>query len=472
MSTNVRVYRIMIASPSDVTDERKIIKEAMEYWNYRYGLEYQIMFIPLLWEYDSYPAMGDNPQTLLDRQLCDRSDMLVAIFWSKLGTPTTSFPSGTVEEIYEHKDKGKPVFLYFNKAPLSQDHDPKQFSKLRKFKEGIRDSALYCEYDDKKELKDIFIEQLRTAVKDNPYFAVEDQSTHSSVEEKSNGSNTADNKDSNAEHSCDSSEDCAIPAFSILINDVENEIDLTINNEPISEFFEERMKQYSDDAKLILSDSIPKKLLPYIDKTDMERFRDSIHDEDALMEYLSKWRRFLFMSQQEPVELECRVWNKMDIFAEEIHVFIDKPQKIYLYSAESIEAAKKVIPQGYSVIPNPLDVARQNMKKKIEEGQMKKSGFLWEQYKKFRNSTSPSVKIMPPELPHIVIPDSDSYISVEDDHISMYLKQLSQSLHRGFSQKLYALPLEAGKEEINVTYICKQVKGKINDFITIKVIAE
>lgn len=463
MPTNVRVYRIMIASPSDVTEERNIIKEAMEYWNYRYGLEYQIMFIPLRWEYDSYPAMGENPQALLDKQLCDRSDMLVAIFWSKLGTPTTSFPSGTVEEIHEHEDKGKPVFLYFNKAPLPQDHDFDQFGKLREFKAEIKGKASYYEYDNKNSLRNAFIEHLRLAVKNNPYFAVEAKS----VEGKSNG-NAKDKSDLASNNDTDDSEDGATPAFSVLFNGVENEIELTINNEPISEFFEERMKQYSDDAKLILSDSIPKKLLPYIDKTDMERFRDSIHDEDTLLEHLSKWRRFLFISQQEPIELECRVWNRMDIFAEEIHAFIDKPQKIYL--AESVKAAKNIAHEGYSVIPNPLEVARQKIKKKIEEERTKKNGFLWEQYKNFMNPTSPSVAIMPPELPHIVIPDHDSYISVEDGQISMHLKQLSQSLHRGFSQKLYAIPLEIGEEEINVEYICKQIKGKINDFITIKVI--
>jgi hypothetical protein len=40
-----------------------------------------------MWEFAT-PELGDNPQTILNKQIIARSDLLVAVLHSKLGTPT------------------------------------------------------------------------------------------------------------------------------------------------------------------------------------------------------------------------------------------------------------------------------------------------------------------------------------------------------------------------------------------------
>jgi hypothetical protein len=41
----------------------------------------------------SAPTLGDHPQTILNSQIIARCQLLVAIFWSKLGTPTPTATS-------------------------------------------------------------------------------------------------------------------------------------------------------------------------------------------------------------------------------------------------------------------------------------------------------------------------------------------------------------------------------------------
>jgi len=58
--------------------------------------------------------MGDRPQAILNKQLGEISNILIGIFWTRLGTHTGQAESGTVEEIEEFMKAGKPVLLYFS----------------------------------------------------------------------------------------------------------------------------------------------------------------------------------------------------------------------------------------------------------------------------------------------------------------------------------------------------------------------
>lgn len=65
--------------------------------------------------------MGDRPQAIINKQLLEQSDLLVAVFWTRLGSPTGATNSGTVEEIEEHLAAKKPTMLYFSSAPVRPD---------------------------------------------------------------------------------------------------------------------------------------------------------------------------------------------------------------------------------------------------------------------------------------------------------------------------------------------------------------
>ena len=95
-----------------------------------------------------FRRLGDHPQHILDERILPKSDLLVAILWSKLGTPTPTAPSGTVEEIREFiRIKGpKRVMLYFCTRDLPYSADPADMAKIREFKAEMQSQGLYHEY--------------------------------------------------------------------------------------------------------------------------------------------------------------------------------------------------------------------------------------------------------------------------------------------------------------------------------------
>lgn len=78
----------MIASPSDVANERQVIRNVIQEWNFTHSEDKNIVLMPVGWESHSTPSMGDRPQAILNKQVLAGCDLLIAVFWTKLGTPT------------------------------------------------------------------------------------------------------------------------------------------------------------------------------------------------------------------------------------------------------------------------------------------------------------------------------------------------------------------------------------------------
>lgn len=70
------------------------------------------------WSTDSYPQSGNNAQKLLNSQIVDSADAAIAIFWTRFGTPTDKYDSGTEEEIDRMMNSKRQVFLYFLDKPV------------------------------------------------------------------------------------------------------------------------------------------------------------------------------------------------------------------------------------------------------------------------------------------------------------------------------------------------------------------
>ena len=92
--------------------------------------------------------MGDRAQAIINRTVLADCDLLVAIFWTRLGSPTGTAASGTVEEIEEHLAAGKPAMLYFSSAPVHLDSvDREQYDALVEFKQSCQQRGLIEEYE-------------------------------------------------------------------------------------------------------------------------------------------------------------------------------------------------------------------------------------------------------------------------------------------------------------------------------------
>jgi len=171
MSYVSNTFNVMIASPGDVSSERRIARDAIHEWNAVNSGARKIVLLPIGWETHSSPEMGIPPQQVINHQVLDKCDLLVAIFWTRLGTPTEKHLSGTVEEIEKHIASGKPAMLYFSSQPVAMDTvDPEQLQKLKEFKKSCQDRGLYESYDNPVEFKEKFYRHLQLKVNEHKLF--------------------------------------------------------------------------------------------------------------------------------------------------------------------------------------------------------------------------------------------------------------------------------------------------------------
>ena len=126
----------MIASPGDVAEERDVIRTVIHDWNDVNASISRLMLAAVGWETHSSPELGARPQELINSRLLKDCDLLVGVFWTRLGTPTGKSPSGTVEEIEEHVAAGKPAMIYFSSRPVAPESiDADQYAQVKAIKE-------------------------------------------------------------------------------------------------------------------------------------------------------------------------------------------------------------------------------------------------------------------------------------------------------------------------------------------------
>jgi hypothetical protein len=178
MSYSATVYKVMIASPDDVPSERAIIREILAEWNTVNADSRATVLLPVGWETHASPTMGDRPQAIINKQILKDCDLLVGVFWTRLGTPTGEYMSGTVEEIEEHIKAGKPVMLYFSSVPVLPDSvDADQYAQLRTFKESCKSRGIFETYVNLNDFKDKFYRQLQLKLIKDDYFTSQESET-------------------------------------------------------------------------------------------------------------------------------------------------------------------------------------------------------------------------------------------------------------------------------------------------------
>lgn len=161
----------MIASPGDVASERAIIRDVVYEWNVVHSSSRKIVLLPIGWETHSSPEMGASAQAIINNQVLEKCDLLVGVFWTRIGTATDGYPSGTVEEIERHIDTGKPTMLYFSSQPVAMDTvDLDQVAKLKRFKDSCRSQGLYESYDSHADFRTKFYRHLQLKLNEHLFF--------------------------------------------------------------------------------------------------------------------------------------------------------------------------------------------------------------------------------------------------------------------------------------------------------------
>ncbi len=166
MSFRSETYRVLIASPSDLTEERQAATEAVNEWNALHADSECVVLLPVTWETHATPQSGIRPQEAINSQLVANCDMLIGMFWTKIGTSTGAAESGTVEEIGRFVAARKPALLYFSGRPIDPNKiDLKQHKKLRCFKEATCKKALTGRFHTLDGLKQALLRDLTRQVR-------------------------------------------------------------------------------------------------------------------------------------------------------------------------------------------------------------------------------------------------------------------------------------------------------------------
>lgn len=167
MSYESIVYRILIASPSDVEEEREVAARVIQDWNDLNSFNKKIVLLPVRWETHSSPTYGVRPQESINKQIVDDCDLLIGFFWTKIGTPTGVDLSGTIEEIKRVANAEKPVMLYFSKRGKDPSQiEIKQLESVNQFKEEVHKIALVENFNSIVEFRDKISRQLEMKIRE------------------------------------------------------------------------------------------------------------------------------------------------------------------------------------------------------------------------------------------------------------------------------------------------------------------
>lgn len=156
MAKQITQYELLISCPGDIIDEVKIIEDVVEKFNQQFSATLGISILTRHWSKSSYPQSGSKPQHIINQQIVEECDAAIAMFWTRFGTPTDQYGSGSEEEIEIMLEKGKQIFMYFcDKQVEPSKIDSKQYNKILKFREKYKTKGLFYCYNTNEEFKEL-----------------------------------------------------------------------------------------------------------------------------------------------------------------------------------------------------------------------------------------------------------------------------------------------------------------------------
>src|SRR5664280_1060329 len=143
MPSKVLKLDVLIASPGDALPARDAVEHVIHQWNDSRGDREGVILRPRRWETGSVALMGmGDSQSVINLQLVDASDIVIAVFYHRLGSATARAASGTAEEIERSVAAGKPVHIYFSEGDVPYQTDFDQFKALKLFRQDIQTRGL------------------------------------------------------------------------------------------------------------------------------------------------------------------------------------------------------------------------------------------------------------------------------------------------------------------------------------------
>lgn len=163
MPKNETILRVFVASPSDVVEERQSLEDIVRELNLTWSKQLGVRLDLVKWETHAFPGVGMEPQAVINDQINDDYDILIGIIWKRMGTPTSKYESGTIEEFhraferYQINPDGIRIMFYFNDSPVSPSQlDLTQLSAIANLKQNLGEKGtLYWTYTSREEFESL-----------------------------------------------------------------------------------------------------------------------------------------------------------------------------------------------------------------------------------------------------------------------------------------------------------------------------
>ena len=160
MPREVLEFRVIVASPADQFQNRKIVFDVIEELNRIFEVQ-SISVRGLGWEQYVAPGIDTDVQSVVNQQLLREYDILIALFGTRLGSPTPRAASGTVEEIEQaisNPNKGmgqNRLQIYFcDKLESVSGIDVDELKKVFEFRNKLKSmGVLYNLFKDDEDLQ-------------------------------------------------------------------------------------------------------------------------------------------------------------------------------------------------------------------------------------------------------------------------------------------------------------------------------
>jgi hypothetical protein len=138
---NIQLYRVFVASPQDCNAERQRLDKVIHEMNLAHEYAGGIRLELIGWETHSFPEFGSDPQAVINAQIGMDYDVFIGLLWSRIGTPTPRYISGTIEEFnrayqkWQDSPESVQLMIYFKDEPVSPSQLVlEQIAQIQKFK--------------------------------------------------------------------------------------------------------------------------------------------------------------------------------------------------------------------------------------------------------------------------------------------------------------------------------------------------
>ncbi|ORM37078.1 hypothetical protein [Williamsia sp. 1135] len=149
MAYSTLALHLLVSAPGDVPpSDLAVVRKTISQWNLAFGRSFGLTVLPVSWTEHAASEFGERPQAILNDQIVEESDLAVALFFDRLGTPTGEAESGTAEEIDVLVKAGKSVAVLVSSAPRAPLNGKalEERRRLDGYLNELRKSALVFEY--------------------------------------------------------------------------------------------------------------------------------------------------------------------------------------------------------------------------------------------------------------------------------------------------------------------------------------